>query len=98
MAVLDGEEIPWEMAIESGSDRAIEATISADLAIGAMLEGTEPPQLELISHGGGLPALPEQQINLYAAKEHAAPGVAELADMLRQSYAGLTSGNVVKFG
>lgn len=35
---LDGASIPWEMAIESAQSRTIEASVSADLGVHAMLE------------------------------------------------------------
>ncbi|MDJ0825111.1 MAG: LysR family transcriptional regulator [Rhodobacter sp.] len=98
LRALDEAGIPWEIAIESGSDRAIEATISADLAVGAMLVGTEPPQIEPVADGGALPDLAAQQINLYAAEVPAGPAAPELAAMIRQAYAALSAPNVVKFG
>ena len=98
LRALDDAGIPWEMAVESGSDRAIEATITADLASGAMLEGTEPAQLEPIAHGGTLPELNAQEIILYNAEAHSAPGVEELSAMIRQAYGAMAPGNVVKFG
>lgn len=64
---LDGAGIPWDVVVETESDRTIEATVSADLAVHAMLEGTEPPHLDRIDHGGTLPDLPAQRINLYGA-------------------------------
>ncbi|NIZ15267.1 LysR family transcriptional regulator, partial [Phaeobacter sp. HF9A] len=64
MAALDTAGIPWEMAVDSESDRTVEATISADLAVGVLLEGTQPGHQELIDHGGSLPPLPVQHINL----------------------------------
>ena len=72
--------------MDTGSDRTVEATISADLAVGAMLSGTEPPQLEQLPTGCGLPSLPEQNINLYVG-ESGGVVVSALADMIRQGYA-----------
>ncbi|MFD0979057.1 LysR family transcriptional regulator [Tropicimonas aquimaris] len=78
--------ISWEMAVESESDRTIEATVRADLAVSVMLEGTEPPFLERIEHNGGLPDLPSYSINLYVSE--LARGRAEdaLVDLVRQAY------------
>jgi DNA-binding transcriptional LysR family regulator len=42
---LDDAGLEWELAVDSESDRTIEATVSADLAITSMLEGHEPPHL-----------------------------------------------------
>ena len=85
---LDDAEIPWNVIVETDSDRTIEATVSADLAVHALIEGTEPPHLERIEHNGTLPALPEQNINLMGA--HAGRGVVHdgLADLLRRAFSG----------
>lgn len=88
---LNRAGIDWELAVESESDRTIEATVSADLAITAMLEGSEPPHLEQIDAGGALPLLPAHRINLYMRDRAADPLVAELAALIRstiQGYAG----------
>ncbi|MGR3503923.1 LysR family transcriptional regulator [Pseudaestuariivita sp.] len=84
--VLQAEGIAWENAVDTGSDRTVEATISADLAVGAMLAGTEPPQLEALPLGCGLPTLPEQKINMYVG-ETGGHVVSALAEMIRQGYA-----------
>lgn len=78
--------ISWEMAVESESDRTIEATVRADLAVMLMLEGTEPPFLEQIEHNGGLPELPTYSINLYVSD--LARGRAEdaLVELVRDAY------------
>ncbi len=65
---LDAAGIPWELAIESDEDRSVEALISADLAVGAMLESTVPPHQEVIATGGALPDLGTHKINLYGAQ------------------------------
>lgn len=91
-AALDEAGIAWDMVVDSESDRTVEATISADLAAGVLLEGTLPPQHEKIDHGGTLPPLPTQCINLYGAQAPRNPLVGELATLLRQTFAGLTQG------
>lgn len=85
---LDEAGIPWDVMVETESDRTIEATVSADLAIHTMIEGTEPPHLERISHGGALPELPMQQINLYGAQSSKGVVHDTLADFLRQVFSG----------
>ena len=84
---LDRAGIPWEMVVETESDRTIEATVSADLAVHMMIEGTEPPHLTRIDHGGALPDLPEQLINLYGTRGAGNPVVRDLAELLRKSFA-----------
>ena len=85
---LDTADIPWDVIVETESDRTIEATVSADLAVHAMIEGTEPPHLDRIDHSGGLPDLPVQQINLYGAGGSKDVVHDSLADMLRGAFGG----------
>ncbi|MBK5935179.1 LysR family transcriptional regulator [Rhodovulum imhoffii] len=86
-AALDRAGIPWEMAVESESTRTIEASVSADLAVYTVIEGTEPPYVERIQHGGALPDLTTTQINLYTPEVSDGPGVEALAELIRQAYA-----------
>ncbi|QDI76340.1 MULTISPECIES: LysR family transcriptional regulator [Leisingera] len=90
-AALDEAGIEWEMALDSDSDRTVEATVSADLAVGVLLEGTQPGFQELIGQSCGLPDLPMQHINLYGAERVRAPYVEELAEFIRQGFQGLWS-------
>ena len=79
---LDDAGIPWELRVEAESERTIEASISADLAIQAALEGATSPMLDTINHNGALPELPTMRINLYTSKTAQGPALA-LADMIR---------------
>lgn len=83
---LDEAGIPWEMAVESESDRTIEATVSADLAVTSMLEGHAPSHLAYVPHGAGLPDLGVQRINLYAAESGRSEVLSALCNMLRQAF------------
>ena len=78
--------IPWELAVETENDRTIEATVAADLAIHAMLEGTEAAHLEQIDSGGALPELPVHKINLYGGEKGRGAVVEALADLVRQNF------------
>ncbi|MFC6638803.1 LysR family transcriptional regulator [Sulfitobacter sp. JBTF-M27] len=89
VAALDEMGIPWEMSVDTESDRTIEAAVSADLAVNAMIEGTQPPYLEVLDHGGALPALPLQQINLYGAKDGTDEVRDTLVDLLRNAFSGV---------
>jgi DNA-binding transcriptional LysR family regulator len=80
--------ISWEMAVESDSDRTIEATVRADLAVSLMLEGTEPPFLERIAHNGALPELPTYSINLYVSDLTRGRAEDALVELVRDSYRG----------
>jgi len=82
---LDAAGIDWEMVVDSDDDRSVEALISADLAVGALLEDSIPPHLEAIAGGGALPDLGVQMINMYGAGGRD-PLLGALADMLRQGF------------
>jgi len=84
--LLDAALIPWESAIDSNSDGAIEATVSADLAVTTMLEGTAPHQLEAVPQNAGLPDLGLQKINMYGAMAPRNELVTQLAAVVRQGF------------
>ncbi|MDG4649317.1 LysR family transcriptional regulator [Roseibacterium sp. SDUM158017] len=83
---LDRAAISWEMAVESDSIRTVEASVAADLAVHACIEGTEPPYVERIDHNGGLPNLPRVKINLYRAQLARGAPVDALTDAIRQAF------------
>ena len=83
---LNDAGIPWEMAVESDSSRTVEASVIADLAISAQLEGTPPDQMIPIAHGGSLPDLGDKKINLYGPRDAANPVLADLAEIVRQAF------------
>ncbi|MCA2014055.1 LysR family transcriptional regulator [Pararhodobacter sp. CCB-MM2] len=88
VASLDRAGIPWETAVESESDRTLEAAVSCDMAIHALLAGTEAPHAERIAHGGALPELSSYLINLYVRPGNATPGVTALAELLEKAWDG----------
>jgi DNA-binding transcriptional LysR family regulator len=83
---LDRAGIDWIQMVESDNDRTIEASVSADLAVHAMIEGTEPPHLERIDHAGALPDLPVQHINLYVVQGARSEVIDSLTQFLRSAY------------
>ena len=86
ISALDAAGIPWELSVETENDRTIEATVSADLAVHAMLEGTEAAHLEKIESGGVLPELPAHVINLYGGDAGRGAVVEALASLVRQNF------------
>jgi len=64
LARLDAEDVPWDLAVDSDSDMTVDATVSADLAITARLQGHVPPIMQYIEEGA-LPDLGAQKINMY---------------------------------
>ncbi len=89
IAALEAAGIEWELAVETESDRTIEATVSADLGINTMLEGMEPRHLEQIDHGGALPELTMQKINMYGLDRARGEVLSQLGALLRQAYQSL---------
>lgn len=85
---LDAAGIPWDMKVSSNSSRTVEATVAADLAVHAMLEGMQPPTMEVVQHGGALPELTTFRINLYGAERQNNPAGQALAELLRRVYSG----------
>lgn len=75
----------WRMIVDSANDNAVEAAMSADMAISALVAGNLPPQTAPIEHKGALPDPGETRIVLYMqAAEN--PDQAALRDMLRTAY------------
>ena len=89
---LDRAGIPWEMAVDTRSTRTVEASVSADLAVHAMVEDAVTPHLSLIDCSGqtaALPGLPTTLINLYRNDAIETPPCLELANLVRQAYGSL---------
>lgn len=86
LAALDAAGISWEMAVESDSMRTVEVSVSADLAVHAVIEGTESPYTHVVQHNGTLPTLPRIQINMYRSDLSRAEPVDALVDLIRQAY------------
>lgn len=84
--MLDEAGIEWEMAVATTSERTVEATVSADLGIMAMIEGTQAPYFEVIEHGGALPDLGVQHINMYGADASKGEVIGFLANLLRTGF------------
>ncbi len=86
---LDDAGIPWEMAVESESERTVEATVSADLAVHVVIEGTEPFHTQAIAHGGALPEMKSQNINVYRASGARGEACDALAALIRSQISAL---------
>ncbi|SDE19403.1 LysR family transcriptional regulator [Ruegeria marina] len=97
IAALDAAGIPWDLAVETENDRTIEATVSADLAVHAMLDGTEAKHLVQIEPGA-LPDLPVHKINLYGSADGKGQIVEELAALVRENFKTVGSGHLRAVG
>ncbi|HEV8033447.1 LysR family transcriptional regulator [Yoonia sp.] len=85
LQALNADGIDWNMAVDSDHDSAIEAAVSADLAVHVSLKGCLPPHTVPVEHGGLLPALKPQNINLYVLKPEDQPSQA-MARIIQQCY------------
>ncbi|SEW24681.1 transcriptional regulator, LysR family [Cognatiyoonia koreensis] len=85
LRTLNAAGVPWEMAVDSELDNAVEAAVSADLAVTAAIEGGLPPHTVVIDHGGALPDLGAQNINLYVQQPGAHVSAA-VAAIIRKAY------------
>lgn len=84
---LDEAGIPWEMALDSPNDGPVDATVSADLAVHVVIEGTRSHQaFEVIDHGGALPSLWSVHINLYARGAGRLPAQDDLVELIRREH------------
>ena len=86
---LDRAGIAWELAVSTRSSRTVEATVSADLAVHAMIAGTARDELEEINGQGHLPDLGMQRVNMYKAAHSHAPVSLALQALLRPAFARL---------
>lgn len=84
-ARLDAAGIPWEMAVETPSDRTIHATVSADLAVHAVLEGSDTEPFEALP-AGALPDLWSVHVNLYRRDPARTAAQGDLVEMIRREY------------
>lgn len=82
---MDEASFEWKMVIDSDLDNAVEAVVSADLAVHAVIKGVYPRQTEPVPHEGALPDPGKTQIVLYMQAK-ADPVQAALHDMIRHSY------------
>lgn len=83
---LDQAGILWEYAVSATQTQVIEATIIADLAVHARLEGTSLHNMALIPKTAGLPELPTKQINMYLRTTNQTEPLLALAEMIRAGY------------
>ena len=66
---LDDNGLEWVDVVASEDDTAAQALVSADLCVGAELEGVKNLGRIAIDHGGQLPELPRFSIVLYNARK-----------------------------
>jgi DNA-binding transcriptional LysR family regulator len=83
---LEAAGIPWELVVDSISPAAVEASVSADLAVSVQMASAVPAHSEVIRHGGALPELPQHSVNMYVGTGARASIAHRLAELIRQAY------------
>lgn len=80
---LRAAQIEWRIAATSDSIHALDAMISADLAITPLLTSTIPNHLLALPSNTSLPALPTVSVTLYLPKTSLSEAVKKVASYLR---------------
>ncbi len=85
LKLMDDAAFEWDMVVETDFDSAVDAVVSADLAVHAVIKGVYPRQTAPIPAEADLPDPGETQIVLYMqAKDD--PVQLALHDLIRHSY------------
>lgn len=82
---LDDADFDWQMIVNSDLDNAVEAVVSADLAVHACIKGVYPRQTSPVPHDGSLPDPGQTGIVLYMQQSEE-PALKELRDLIRNAY------------
>ncbi|SFI60558.1 LysR family transcriptional regulator [Jannaschia pohangensis] len=88
-AALDRADIPWEVAITASSSRAIDASVSADLACHVVIDGFDTGEMRPVEHGGALPDIGEVGITVYASDMGRDPARDRLLELIHEVYGAL---------
>lgn len=83
---LNSNGVDWFDVVAAEDEIAGIATISADLCIGAELEGSEMQRREFIDHEELLPRLPDYSIVMYRAESSPDSPASVLGDYLKEAY------------
>ena len=86
LEALEAAGIPWELVVDSISPAAVEASVSADLAVSVQMASAVPAHSEAVRHGGALPDLPQHSVNMYVGAGARAPVARRLAALIRTAY------------
>jgi DNA-binding transcriptional LysR family regulator len=86
LEALEAAGIPWELAVDSVSTQAVEASVSADLAVSVQMSSAVPAHCEIVRHGGTLPDLPLHHVNMYVGTGARGAVAERLAGLIRQAY------------
>ncbi len=82
---LDASDRKWRIAYSSPSQAAVQAAVSAGLAVTVMAQSTVTKDLQVLRSDEGFPPLPLFEIRLHQASEELTAPVAKLADTIIKS-------------
>ena len=85
-SALEAAGIPWEMATGGESEQAVEATVSADLAVSVRMVGSIPEGMTPIAGENQLPPVGEMKLGLYRASRRNDEAIDLLVNELRCAY------------
>lgn len=91
MTALDQADIPWELGFTGRSNQAVQAMISADLALTVRMRGAYSEGTEEVPSQAGLPGLGEIHVCLYDAGSQTGTMIDDLKGQIRAAYAGFSS-------
>ncbi len=86
LEALNANGIEWFDVVAAEDEIAGIATISADLCVGAELEGSDLYGREFIDHDDALPQLPDYSIVMYRAERSPDSPASVLGDYLKEAY------------
>ncbi len=87
LEALATADIDWRIVLEVTNQEAVNATVTAGLAVTALLRDSVPAGLKVLDETAGLPSLPEFGINLYLPKSGPSELGRELAHHIRAEFA-----------
>jgi DNA-binding transcriptional LysR family regulator len=79
--------LDWRFVLEIGNQDAVNATVAAGIAVGAVLADSVPADLQILPATSGLPPLPEFLVNLFLPATGAGDIAVELSLHVRQDFA-----------
>jgi DNA-binding transcriptional LysR family regulator len=85
-SALEAAGIPWELATGGESEQAVEATVSADLAVSVRMVGSIPEGMGPIAGDNQLPSVGEMKLGLYRSSRRNDEAVDFLIHELRCAY------------
>jgi len=85
LRLLDAADQSWEMVVESDIDNAVEAVVSADLAVTAVIQGAYPRQTAPLDGTVSLPDPGETRIIMYGDRADN-PVIGALCGLIRSTY------------